>query len=275
MEYQGVYINLAQSKKRNESITNQLKSLGFEHLYKRFNAIRASFDGDPLKAPMKNAELGCWLSHLEVIKQSMNDDMHLHVLEDDALLNPLLSTMPSLFNWLDGQTDWDIVYTDVYFHPPPSPDIFYQFTMASDQFKKNRKLELISLNTIQVTGTTSYFINKRSLKKVYSLLEGQWNSGKTIDIFIAQLIKNKKLNAFVTAPFITSITPEVAVESTIGDYGNSTQILDLLRRSLYVDSMPDNLYQEALNGTRNQVIDPRIGLYAESIKTVLGSVKSI
>jgi GR25 family glycosyltransferase involved in LPS biosynthesis len=275
MEYQGFYINLTRSENRNQSMINQLNLLDFGHLYKRFNAIEASFEGDADKAPMKNAELGCWLSHIAVIKQSMNDDMHLHILEDDALLNPILSTIPSLFNWLDDQTDWDIVFTDVYFHPPPSPENFYRFIMASDQFKKSKKLELISLNSINVTGLTSYFINKRSLKKVYALLKDQWQSGKTIDIFIAQLIKNKQLNAFVTAPFITSINPDLSSVSTIGDYGASTSILDLLRRSLYIGSTADNLYQEALNKTENQLIDPRIGLYAESIKTVLGSVKSI
>lgn len=274
MTYQGFYINLTRSSKRRESMINQLNSLPFGHLYKRFNAIEASFEGDASKAPMKNAELGCWLSHLEIIKQSMNDNMHLHILEDDALLNPMLSTMPSLLNWLDEKTDWDIVYTDVYFHPPPSPENFYRFIMASDQFKKSKKLELVSLNSINVTGSTSYFINRRSLKKVYALLKDQWNSGQTIDIFIAQLIRNKQLNAFVTAPFITSINPSLSSLSTIADYGANTSVLDLLRRSLYIDNNPDNLYQEALHKTENQVIDPRIGLYAESIKTVLGSVKS-
>jgi len=181
--------------------------------------------------------------------------------------------MPSLLNWLDEKTDWDIVFTDAYFHPPPSPENFYRFVMASDQFKKSKKLELISLESINVTGLTSYFINRRSLKKVYTLLKDQWNSGQTIDIFIAQLIRNKQLNAFVIAPFITSINPDLSSVSTIANYGANTSVLDLLRRSLYIGSNPDSLYQEALNNTESQVIDARVSLYAESIKTVLSTVK--
>jgi len=272
MKYEGFYINLDRSTARNTSMVSQLNALELNDIYSRFNAMEASYEGNPTNAPMKNGELGCWLSHVEIIKQHLNKDTHLHILEDDALLHPILSTMPSLIDWLDEKVDWDIIYTDVYFHPPPSPEQFYRFIVASDQFKKHKKLELIPLESFNVTGTTSYFINNKSLKKVYGLLNKQWESGKTFDIFIANLIKSKQLNAFVTAPFITSICPEVS-GSTISSYGDNTTTLDLLRRSLFLDASPEQLYQEALAINKDQVVDPRIALYAQSVKTVLGNIK--
>jgi GR25 family glycosyltransferase involved in LPS biosynthesis len=272
MQYEGFYINLTRSTERNKSMTTQINELGFSHLYRRFNAIEASFESNIANTPMKNGELGCWLSHVEIIKQHQGKDTHLHILEDDALLHPMLSTMPSLMEWLDNRVDWDIIYTDVYFHPPPSPEKFHQFLAACDQFRQQKKLNLISLESFSITGTTSYFINKRNIKKVYSLLNDQWKSGKTFDIFIAGLIKKKQLNAFSTAPFITSINPKISI-STIADYGNNTATLDLLRRSLFIDASPEYLYQQSLELNKDQIIDPRIGLYAESIKTVLSHVK--
>lgn len=272
MPYQGFYINLARSTQRNSSIKNQLNSLDFSHLYQRFNAIEAAFEGNKTTAPMKNGELGCWLSHLTILEQHQDVDHHLHILEDDALLHPMLSAMPTLLDWIDEETDWDIIYTDVYFHPPPSPQTFYQFISACDKFKEHRKIELIPLTSIDVTGTTSYFINKKHIKKVFKLLEGQWAQGKTIDIFIAQLIRNKKLKAFVTAPFITSISPQ-ASDSTIADYGRNTATLDLLRRSLFVDASPQALYQQALEINKGQQVDARVALYAQTIQTVLSTIK--
>ena len=85
--YQGFYINLDRDDGRRNLLEQHLEKVGLASRYIRFPAIDANTITYGPDAVPGWAALGCTLSHLSVIKNQINKEMHLHIIEDDAILH--------------------------------------------------------------------------------------------------------------------------------------------------------------------------------------------
>src|SRR6478609_8499305 len=89
----GFYINLDRAPDRDAFMQQQLARLGMEWV-QRHRAVDGAGIQLPAGCTLMSGELGCMLSHLEVLRRAPPDACTL-VLEDDAELSPQL---PELVN---------------------------------------------------------------------------------------------------------------------------------------------------------------------------------
>jgi GR25 family glycosyltransferase involved in LPS biosynthesis len=270
MQYQGVYINLATSQARRRRIECQLADLGIAGRYRRFEAIRGEGAREQDQTTLPAGQLGCWLSHLAVWRQAEGETKHLHVLEDDAALSSLLFRVLEKMQ-LD-ESSWDILLTDVYFHPPPTPEQFAQLRSAWQVFRAQQSISLIDLRYLSFTGTTSYLVNQKSLKRLGELLAGGWRSNQTIDVAIQQLIRRGELRARLAFPFLTTLAPEHE-QSTAGLQGPAIKSLDAFRQAWFYAANPDLIRQRTLDCNCDASSDSLLELYLNCLRSVLGSIK--
>ena len=269
MAYEGRYINLAGSEDRRRAMDAQLRARGLADTHRRFEAIRGADRPEQPLTTLRPGELGCWLSHLQVMAEATDPDRHLHVLEDDAVLSPRLTQVLRDLDRLGD--DWDLLFTDVYLHPPPSPEQFAALRRAWQDHARHGRLTLMDLRGLAFTGTTSYVVHRRSRDKLRRLLDGQWRSHRTYDLFLQGLVREGRLQARVTVPFVTTIGPD-NLDSTIGRQGPALRALNAFRQALHCDADPQALYAPLCPGPGAAATEPLLGLYLELLRAVLHSV---
>ncbi|MFN9753474.1 MAG: glycosyltransferase family 25 protein [Planctomycetota bacterium] len=271
MRYQGFFINLAESVSRRENVERQLAQLQLGHRDRRFEAIRGDRAAEQPQTTLSPGQLGCWLSHLALWRAAGQSTGHLHILEDDVRLTPLLIQILDQLE-LD-ESSWDLLFTDVYFHPPPTPEQFIQLCQAREAFLKKRKIALIDLRRLSFTGTTSYLVNRRSLVRLESLLAEGWRQNQTIDVAIQSLVRRGELRARLVFPFLSTLSPEHEL-STAGMQGPATRALDTFRQAWFYEADLAALRQR-LGACRCQPeTGPLLELYLHVLRQVLGTVHS-
>lgn len=271
MQYQGVYINLDSCCSRREQVERQLAELGVADRYSRFSAIRGSAAEERTQTTLPAGQLGCWLSHLAVWQQAEGKGSHLHVLEDDVALSPLLLRV--LDEMRLDESSWDLIFTDVYFHPPPTPEQFAQLCSAREAFLRERRIALIDLRPLAFTGTTSYLVNQGSLKRLRGLLQGRWQSNQTIDVALQQLIRRGELRARLVFPFLSTMGPEHE-QSTAGMQGPAIKALTAFRLAWFYSADPETLRREAIGCRCHANTAPLLELYLNCLREVLGTLRS-
>lgn len=250
---------------------NQLVSLRIADRYQRFEAIRGDGRDEQKQTTLPPGQLGCWLSHLATWRQAEANGMHLHLLEDDAALSPLLLRVLSEMN-SDDQS-WDLIFTDVYFHPPPTPEQFAQLNSARQAFLQRNKISLINLQQLAFTGTTSYVVNQRSLRRLGELLEGQWQRNQTIDVVLQQLVRCGELRARLLFPFLSTLAPEHE-QSTAGLEGPAIKSLDAFRQAWFYAADPELIRTRTIDCHCHASSDPLLELYLNCLRGVLGAIRN-
>lgn len=269
MRIQGHYINLADSLSRREAIERQLQRLQVRERYRRFEAIRGESVASRVETTLSAGQLGCWLSHLAIWRQAQAAAEHVHVLEDDVALTPLLSQVLEQMQLDD--TSWDLLFTDVYFHPPPTPEQFVQLCQARTAFLERQKISLIDLRSLAFTGTTSYLVNRNSLERLESLLAGGWRRNQTIDVAIQEHVRRGELRARLVFPFLSTLHPEHET-STAGMQGPATPALNAFRQAWFYAADPQAIHRR-VGGCEGQTgTEPLLELYLHALRSVLGSV---
>lgn len=269
MDYQGYYINLARSTTRDTAMRQHLATLKLSHLYERFEAVLGSAVAAQYNTKLPPGQLGCWLSHLELWKRCRGSKPHIHILEDDALMHPL---MHPILSQIPDMESWDLLFTDVYFHPPPAPDKFITLRENYRSFHQRNNITLADLLEIPFTGTTSYLVNSRSLDKLIGLMDRQWETNVTIDVQLQKLVRERKLRAFVTIPFLSTLH-ELNEDSTAGGQGINLRVLNEFRASFYVNSDIPGGYQRMLRENQTLTTEPHLGMYLELLRQVLGTIQ--
>ncbi|MDC3044241.1 glycosyltransferase family 25 protein [bacterium] len=246
----GYYINLESSQERRAALTENLKSLGIENIYKRFNAIK----GDPSEAKKSNlkaGELGLWSSWISLLKQETQNTKtnyrYLHIMEDDVVLDEITKKAFKVLHRCDEE--FDMLFTDMYVNP----SVHSQF---GKYCKRLIRKEKVSIERDIYTGCTSSVILKReSIQKIYNLLDSHINGqGKKIplDNYIRRLMNDKKLTIRVMIPFTTSIQLDQIHNSTIQEtdlnhqaISTSQALCGLMRRDLSYIRNPENMQIQA------------------------------
>src|SRR5580658_3016299 len=112
MSYVGRYINMDRSTERRRALEARFAALGCADRYTRFAAV----EGDKVdrgQSPLSPGEYGCFMSHYHCIRESMGQDTHLHIVEDDVVFGP--NSIPLLDQTLeDSFRTAEMTFTDVF-----------------------------------------------------------------------------------------------------------------------------------------------------------------
>ena len=237
----GLYINLARSPERRERCRQQLADHGLDHCYQRLDAV----DGQAARVdhpgtPFTPGKLGCWLSHLAALKAASEHPGHTHILEDDFQLT---ARFPAFIAALDQHTaevgHWDILFTDI--------DLAGMFNVATMKALVARvnalsaagRLALDDAKPLYAAGNSSYIVNGASAPRVYQLMREGLASNLPNDLWLRKLIREDRLRALVTLPFITTVNASFSDSTILGNIGNSNPSIlfaTLFRRSLAADA---------------------------------------
>ena len=246
----GYYINLESSQERKAALIENLKSLGIEHVYKRFNAIKGDLS-EARKSNLKAGELGLWNSWISLLSQETqnteNNFRYLHIIEDDVILNEI--TTKALKRLDQHDEDFDMLFTDMYVNPSVHSEI-------GKYCKRLMRKEKLRIEKDIYTGCASSVILKRErLQKIYNLLNNHINGQDEklpLDNYIMRLMNEKKLTIKVMIPFTTSIQLDQIHNSTIQETELNNQAINtsqalcaLMRRDLSYIKNPKNMHIQA------------------------------
>ena len=113
-------------------------------------------------------------------------------------------------------------------------------TASTESTKLLSKLDLIDLEAVNFSCTSSYLVSPRSARHVLPLCRREWDAGPTqpFDFFLRREARRHRIKAVCIFPFITSIDIASASETTSGRRkrdNDSELIMDLLRYSFFID----------------------------------------
>ena len=267
---------MAKSRARRDSLEAHLRALKLEDQYSRFEAVVGSEVYEQYEAAVNPGALGCALSHEGVLKAYSDCGDHLHVIEDDTVIHPLL---PITFDAIEGKFKWDIIYTDTFM--VPSPIGFNMLNRFVEQFDASRNVTLQKLGPphfYDFASESSYFVHRDSISRLRELLDGSWTKCDR-DSFTTKLIREGKVKAFITVPFLSTLSAH-DLDSNINDPDQDQGTVDhlsfmrLLRESLYIDADIKALHRETIAKAQEFSYSRRLDIFGEFMKYHLSYVDS-
>jgi GR25 family glycosyltransferase involved in LPS biosynthesis len=259
--YRGFFINLNRNAARREAIERALAAAGAADRYERFEAV----DGpdiarvDEYPTAITPGELGLWLTHERLAQAYRSADRHIHLIEDDIrLCTNLVPRIEDALTRIDGEhPDWDILFTEVFV--PVDTAVYVVLHEALARYQQDgggRAAELFPLDNFDFAGTTSMLINRRSIGKYADVLTGNWKLGRPIDLYLRDVVQQRRLRIFVTMPFLTSLCDDV--ESDIrGTDDLSRRVWNTYRRSYFIEADSRALAEQMQLLTRGVRTPPR------------------
>jgi GR25 family glycosyltransferase involved in LPS biosynthesis len=232
--------------------------------YERFEALDGKELDRRFPTKLDSGSLGCGFSHKGVLEKNLDSDFHLHIIEDDVILHKYL---PNTFDGIKDKIEWDIIYTDIYFSLL-SPVNFYQLNEKQKLYKEKSELSVLNLKGIEFSGASSYFVNKKSIKKLNDYLSGDWYKHSKHDTYINTLVQKGELKAFVIVPFVSTLSKH-SIKSTIDEkYSLNMLAMDTLREAFYIDASLKDISKKIDNIASSQMID----IYTKSTKILLDNL---
>lgn len=223
--YTGSYINLDRSAERRAQIEAEFAAFGLEDRYQRF----AAAEGNALAFPnpgLSAGEIGCFTSHLLLLKQNLATQTHLHVVEDDAMFSCFTAPMIETIVASDAFDRYDIVFTDSTITPTRGEYAHYHalYDACVDRDAAGNVVRVHPQIVDHYVGaTTSYMVNRRSIPKLVELFTEELAKGATapIDLFIRKMARDGSLRVGSLFPFATTLRIENVLNNTIGGRRNN------------------------------------------------------
>jgi GR25 family glycosyltransferase involved in LPS biosynthesis len=222
MPYRGIYINLDRCPERRRAMESEFARFNLAPRYGRLRAADGNQAG--LASPLKNpGEIGCFLSHAKAVQENLDAGQNLHVIEDDTVF---ANCAAQTLDWAiaSGELDaFDILYTDIAM--PLANDSYRMFKSLFDEAVTRDaagtigsvKFRALDLKEIAFLTTSSYLVNKHSLRKLNRLYEDEIaeNIRLPIDLFFRNQAQVGALKIGCLFPFVTSINVEDTLTSTV------------------------------------------------------------
>ena len=235
--YQGFFINLAGNETRRKSLSKHLEEIGAASRYQRIEAVEGRTVAHQYQSKLEPGALGCWLSHLNILRANSGAKTHLHVIEDDTIFaRNAASEFDDLLKFAETEySDWDLIFTDIYIVPADVQAGRHLSKMLLKS-QKTKSTLLLNLQRIAFAGTSSYFVNWRSIDKYTKLISSPDPDGVPIDLHLRKLVNQKLLKAYVTMPFQTSVSPDSLQSDISGEIGRSRAVYHTFRRAYFRDA---------------------------------------
>src|SRR5215813_2668430 len=204
MPYRGVFINLPENERRRKALLANLSAAGIDSWYTHVPAIDGRTEATNFTTKLNPGALGLWLTHEKIVESFGDASEHLHILEDDAVVaRHSKSLLPmALRNADEHLGDWDLIFTETFV----PFELFETYRKMMQTFDTKRRFSYLDLASCYASCMTSFFLNRRSIGKYARLIKGKWREEIPIDLHVRRLLRTKELRAFVTVPFLTSIS---------------------------------------------------------------------
>ena len=156
-----------------------------------------------LPGRLRDPEKGALLSHRKALTQVLPGAGHALILEDDVLFGPdSCERIQSAAGTLDDAA-WDMIFTDV---SVVEPDAMARLFSLRRQLMRAKKEMLLPLRDIPFCGSSAYLVHQRFKPRLQELLLRQASLDWPIDLHLRRLIHEGEIRAFVTFPFVTSLS---------------------------------------------------------------------
>lgn len=198
----------------------------------RFEAVDAAqVERSSVKGSTTAAEKACFISHRNVVRQHLSSGAPIMVLEDDAVFGQ--STCQTLDRNLGNlsESGWDIIFTDICV---PDVGTWPDLLRLRRSFDETKALKLLSLARFHFAGATAYILNGRSKRLLAQEMDRIEQIDQPYDLYLRSLVHQGRLRAYVTFPFVTSIS-EVVEQSSIQTDASLDQILNWFRRLVWLE----------------------------------------
>ena len=223
--YTGFAINLDRSAERRAQIEAEIAAFGLQDNYRRFPAA----DGNIFAFPnpcLSDGEIGCFTSHLLLLKENLAGETHVHVVEDDAMFSRFTARMIESVVASEAIDQYDIVFTDS--TVTPSTADYEQYRALYDEsVERDAAGNVVRVHPrivdYYVGATTSYIVNRRAIPKLVDLFTHELTNGAAmpIDLFIRKAAREGRLRVGSLFPFATSLRIENVLNNTIGGRRNN------------------------------------------------------
>lgn len=230
-----VYINLDASTTRRRHIEDNFlahRRDGWQ--LTRFPAINVDHvHAHRVAGTLSPREKACFLSHRQALAQQAAGPGHVFILEDDALFGSQTCEATDRFLLDNPQLDWDVLYTDICV---PDVSTMVNLVKVRQRLTSEKRVSLLNLNQMSFAGATAYVVNGKSKARLSALLASAASLDLPYDLFLRQLIHERKITGYCFFPFITSLSAD-SEASQIQKAG--TQSTDLVwntyRRMIWTD----------------------------------------
>lgn len=234
---QGLYINLARSTERRALCEQQLSQANLVDTYRRLEAVDGSLmQHQPSPSKLSPAKIGCWLSHIAALEQACQHSGHTHILEDDFQLTDAFNGfIDNLAQYTAALDDWDIIFTDVDLAGMFNVTAMKTLIDSVNALTVKDTIELKDAQPLYAAANSSYIVNGAHRQKVYDLMKEGLASKLPNDLWLRKLIRDGKIKAYVTLPFVTTVNAAFNDSTILGNIGsNNPSILfaTLFRKSL-------------------------------------------
>jgi GR25 family glycosyltransferase involved in LPS biosynthesis len=231
--YQGFYINLDRNTQRRQRLERNLAEVGVSDRYQRIAAVDGRAVAGQYKTKLDPGNLGLFLSHARVLEAAGDGKRHLHILEDDAVLGKdALNYLEVVLEQADEQrSDWDLLFTEIYV-TPASLELFRILSGAVEKFRRTGGATVLDLKEITFSGTSSMFINRKSLDKYASLVAAGCKQKNPVDLFIRRQVHDGRLNALLTVPFLTTVSDDSLQSDITIDTSDARALTDTVLTAL-------------------------------------------
>ena len=275
MSVRGFYINLDRCEERRRRTEAELRKLGSTHRYERFPAV----DGRNVTEwpEVKNrAELGCYLSHLGVIRQNAGFDGWLHVIEDDIRISRFTNAALAVITSLDTFAQFDILLNCVMIKSnlhlvQKLQKVFDDsiVTTVSGDVTAIRKISAVPLDD-DFFSAVSYLVNPRAIARTADLLARHLEAEpfKPIDTVFSKLARSGELSIACVVPFL--VVPLLNLKLTIRDGVNLWAYSQMLVQSiLFADRDVQKLRRVVSNLARTSNTSPTSELIADTYRIMI------
>lgn len=215
-DLQGHYINLDGAGERRQSMQAGLTRHGLDGVVTRFGARQ----GDDRPKAITRNELGCFLSHHEIVT-SADPSRPLLVLEDDIHFpEPFGRFFRSLFASAFAH-EWDMLFLNKMISFTDMRSVYHMLRLkrkAGDIYAPSfRKLSLEPCKGLYVSGAGAYLVRPAAIPKLAAILERASEAGykRPLDMVYLDAINRDEINARFVFPYILGI--DSSFESTIND----------------------------------------------------------
>jgi len=168
----------------------------------------AAFDAahvEKKKVPgiLRAAEKACFLSHVKALERSQADPHHTMILEDDAMFGKESCASIEGALGVFPDSDWDIIYTDVIIL---HAHLMVRLLSLRRELGATGEQQLLNLADLPFTAASAYVVNSRAKARLLNLVAEVGDLDINYDLYLRKLITEGKIRAFVTFPFVTTIS---------------------------------------------------------------------
>jgi len=244
------YINLDSAKKRKKAIKKQAKKYNI-----KLNRI-APVTLNETKKIFKNynsnitlPEASLFLTNEKILKQNLNSNEHILILEDDVKFSKFTN---EILNLAEIDFSEDIIFLECNLNLL-NIEYLKNLKILYKKLKNNNQFQKIEAKKYYLSGATAVIYNKNSIQKILNFIQNNRFSTH-YDLFLRNLIQTNLINAKIIFPFSIGLNLSKATKSQLATKKDKLlQYSFLIRDSFFVENNLKSVNKYYLKFVKNYI----------------------